>query len=565
MVNKTVTPEETGEYFFGKTKRKATCSANPYPCRRVNIPSTGREDCAQKCINNTAEVREALNGRQCQAFNFETDSGFCEVLDSDYWSGQQHGLGKRYTARKKTDMTVLREPPTDPTDCFARVYEYSDYDHWNADATENKVLTDWEKNRSGSIQVKNCANKKAVSFWDENETNAFLLSDGDNKKLDAYESGNKVAVVKFHDIPTANTETEIQYNMGIHGLIDSKMSKDTAVLVNKTRKDLIPITAEFKGDPCPGGEMHWLSPQEVRCIYKKEGLDTKLKSLDLTVNSETEPSSSGRKMMWETITGTYCEDVTNNFNKIVGKRVGQDGIDVDLRCRDLGNTQEKTREYCQLEEGRHLVDDPTTCSIEVLGQQNYDELGQQFCSNVSNRSNTWCTCYNATRDITFCEENPLLPGCVEVMAWKDSMSVLDDASKSLLLQQRHCQVCRDSGNPNQFVSSRALDACENDYQICSIQGNYGRATNPQFNATCNNTSNTSYRNTTTTSNTSSTSTTSGTTGDADDDADDDVDDDTDDDADDDDEEEDGIPWWVWLIVVIVVLMIVIGAIVITRR
>ena len=57
MVNKTVTQEESGQYFHKKTKRKQTCSAVIGDCVRNTVPSKGRSDCATKCINNTEEVR----------------------------------------------------------------------------------------------------------------------------------------------------------------------------------------------------------------------------------------------------------------------------------------------------------------------------------------------------------------------------------------------------------------------------------------------------------------------------------------------------------------------------
>jgi hypothetical protein len=473
MVNKTVPESETGNYFWSKTKRKSTCSAVPGSCKRVGIEATGRENCAYKCINNTDDVRAALNGKRCLSFNFETDSGFCEVVDRAYWSGQWHGWGKRYTARIKSDRPN-RPEPTDPEggQCFARVFEYADYEHHSVDTTEDKDLEDWRKNRSGSVKVKNCNGKKAVAFWSDNNE-AILLSDAENAKLDSFDAIDKISKIKFYEVPNPKDD-EISYDLNVFGLLESnKMSSENAKLVDKSRKDLIPIAnKDHLGDPCPGGEMYWKNPQSIRCIYKKDGLDAKLRALHPIVNSDQEPSSSERKVLYDTLATIHCDNI-DNYHDVIGG----DG----LKCSSWGETTERRRAYCMKDD--NMSKEPGECSEENMGTAYYNEAGKAYCQQEKYRTDEFCKCYNATHP-NLCKTNPELPGCDQAYEWLDPLKeTIGLQSYSLLETQKQCPVCQ--GVTTEFVPDNALKACERDFQICSITANYGQATNADFIAQCN--------------------------------------------------------------------------------
>ena len=494
MVNKTVTQEESGQYFHSRTKRKQTCSAVIGDCVRNTVPSKGRSDCATKCINNTEEVRKALGGRRCLAYNFsykdrahdnswenprEDNSAFCEVSSRAYWSGQWHGSGigskRRYTARIKDDRPNRPTPEDKRKGCYAEVYEERNQEHWNHTASEGKDydFEDWNKNRSKSVSVKGCVGNAAVSFWDEGGNRAFLTTDGDLNHLGLNAAENKIAKVKFHEIKKHDPDTELREDITIFGLTDSNNfdNPDSGVIIDKSRRDKIPLSKKLddtilKGDPCPGGEMYWKDANTVRCIYKKADFDSKATELDtITSNEDRDP----RKYMYEKLVDTYCED-TDNFYKVIGKD--------NKKCSQRGEAKEQAYKYCS-EDIERMGNDKKTCNLDVLGQANFDDLGTMYCE--KHPENNFCNCYNTlTPDL--CDNNPDAAGCKEALDKIEGMKdLVGERAYSLFKQQKQCFVCPSS----EFIPENALEGCSRNIQICGVPITVGQATGTSIQTSCN--------------------------------------------------------------------------------
>jgi hypothetical protein len=491
MVNKTVEQPETGSYFHKKTKRKQTCSATPGDCVRNTVPSKGRSDCAYKCINNTEEVRKALGGRRCLAFNFsykdrahdnawenprEDNSAFCEVSSRAYWSGQWHGSGpaskRRFTTRIKDDRPN-RPPPTDKRKgCYAEVYELGNFEHWNRTASEGKDFDfeDYAKNRNKSLRVKGCVGTAAVAFWNEDGTQAFLTSDTDMGNMGETASENKISKIRFYPIPT-ETEVQMSYDQKIFGLVEGNSfdNPDAGKIIDKSRRDKIPIAKGFNGDPCPGGSMFWKDPENIRCIYNKADFDAKARALAPIVENAQEPISSQRKAMYEDLVNRYCND-TSNYHKIIGV----DG----KKCSQVGDAQQKAVKYCKENGGERIVNEKETCNLELLGESNFDDIGTMYCS--EHPEDNFCDCYNTvTRGL--CDRNPDAAGCADAMASvEDKKDIAGESGYKMFKDQKHCFICPSSD----FVPQNAMKACGKTIQICNVETTIGQAVESDFAATC---------------------------------------------------------------------------------
>ena len=491
MVNKTVEQPETGSYFHSKTKRKQTCSAVPGDCVRNTVPSKGRSDCAYKCINNTDEVRAALGGRRCLAFNFswkdrdhdnawenpkEGNDAFCEVSSRAYWSGQWHGSGplskRRFTTRIKGDRPNRPAPTDKRKGCYAEVYELGNFEHWNRTASEGKDFDfeDYAKNKNKSLRVKGCVGNAAVAFWDESGTKAFLTSDTDMGNMGETASENKISKIRFYPIPKA-TDAQMFYDQTIFGLVEGNNfdNPDAAKIIDKSRRDKIPIAKGFNGDPCPGGELYWKDPENIRCIYNKADFDAKARALAPIVENAKEPVSSQRKAMYEEMVNIYCND-TENYHKIIGV----DG----KKCSQVGNAQQKAVKYCKENGGERIVKEKETCNLEILGESNFDDIGTMYCE--EHPEDNFCDCYNTVKR-GLCDRNPDAAGCADAMASvEDKKDIAGESGYKLFKDQKHCFICPSSD----FVPQNAMRACGKTIQICNVETTIGQAVESDFAATC---------------------------------------------------------------------------------
>lgn len=494
----TVSEQDAYGKFHKETKRKQTCSAVPGDCVRNTISSKGRSDCAYKCINNTDEVRQALGGRRCLAFNYSykdrahdntwenprgDNSAFCEVSSRAYWSGQWHAVGpaskRRFTQRIKGERPN-RPPPTDKRNgCWAEVYELGNFEHWNRTASDSKDfdLEDYAKNRSKSIKVKGCVDNAAVAFWDETGKRAFLTSDADVGNMGENGFADKIAKIRFYPIKQHNTDTELMKKLDIEGLknpnYNNYTNEEVASVIDKSRRDKTPLGKRngvlLKGDPCPGGEMYWLNPGQVKCIYKKADFDAKARALAPIVEGAGEPGSSPRKAMYEELVNIYCNE-SENYHKIIGL----DG----KKCSQVGDAKEKAVKYCKANGGERIVKEKETCNLEILGESNFDDIGTMYCE--EHPEDNFCDCYNTVKR-GLCDRNPDAAGCADAMASvEDKRDVAGESGYKMFKDQKHCFICPSSD----FVPQNAMRACGKTIQICNVETTIGQAVESDFAATC---------------------------------------------------------------------------------
>ena len=482
----TVEPSRTGEYFHGKTKRKATCSAVPGPCTRTGISSTGRDDCAYKCINNTDEVRKALGGNRCLSFNFETDSGFCEVLDRGYWSGQQHGLGKRYAVRKK-DEDVQREAPTptDPNICRVEVYEYANKNHWNATYYDTTKFRDIDKKRIGSVKVENCtAQNKAVLLWNDDKSDGIILTDGSYDELDSYGATNQISQLEIREYPTADTDTHYVYRMNKLTGLDNRFGQENVKRIRETdrKSETIMLAEEYKGDPCLGGELYWEAKDRVNCRYAKDKatLLPALKQLAATIENDQEPAASPRRGLYEDLMEKHCGDPENLLDVI-----GTNG----KRCFDTGSNAERARQFCSLGDNIYTQREEV-CTSNNLGLDNYTNLGSAYCK--KHPEATWCGCYNVMQQPNKCGAmtsettvNSDVAGCDLVFEqMKPMLAFTDPDTYRFYLNKKHCDFCATVTGADVFAPKNAQAGCASSINICSIQARQGQATDSDMKNTC---------------------------------------------------------------------------------
>ena len=482
----TVTPDQTGNYFHKKTKRKATCSAVPGKCKRVSIPATGREDCAYKCINNTDEVRQALGGNRCMSFNFEDNSGFCEVLDRGYWSGQQHGWGKRWAVRKKDDNVNREAPaPTDPDACRVEVYEFADFNHWNATYYSTTDFRDIDKGRIGSVKVFNCAkNFKTAILWNDSQKDGIIVSDGEIKELDSYGATNQITNIEFRDVPYSDSNTHYIYRMNKLTGLDNRFGQGNADRLRESdrKSETILLNEDYKGDPCLGGKIYWDAKDRLSCEYPtdKEKLLPLLKQLDATIQDTKEPAASPRRGLYEELVGKHCADPENLLDVVGTDR---------KRCFDIGFTEENARQFCALRDNTFDFREEV-CTSNNLGLDNYTALGINYCK--KHPEENWCGCYNSMQQPNMCGSmtddnnvNSNVAGCDIVYEQLSGMrGLVTPEAFRFYLNKKHCDFCATATGSDVFVPKNAMVGCPSTLQICSIQARYGQATDSDMENTC---------------------------------------------------------------------------------
>jgi hypothetical protein len=156
-----------------------------------------------------------------------------------------------------------------------------------------------------------------------------------------------------------------------------------------------PEVGRVVGEPCPGGKMHWLNSQKVRCYYEtKDQIQTLKNSLAST------KSNDPRHAMYENIKSKFCGDPKNLNTTIDGKK-----------CKDWGDAEKLTREYCTANEWEKMKAGDNACTRSGMPNEDlFETLSSEFCD--ANAGDSWCKCYNQVKNV--CEENPDAAGCKDV-------------------------------------------------------------------------------------------------------------------------------------------------------
>ena len=216
-----------------------------------------------------------------------------------------------------------------------------------------------------------------------------------------------------------------------------------------------PEAGRVVGEPCPGGKMHWLNSQKVRCFYDtKEQIQTLKNSLAST------KSNDPRLVMYENIKSKFCADPKNLNTTIDGKK-----------CKDWGDAEKLTREYCSANGWEKMKARDNACTRTGMPNEDlFETLSSEFCD--ANAGDSWCKCYNQVKT-DFCKTNPDAAGCKDV---DDQISeILKDLpsdgsgtiAKNEVKSRRHCWAGVCANDKDAFVPRERKD-CNLDVCIQSL-------------------------------------------------------------------------------------------------
>lgn len=209
------------------------------------------------------------------------------------------------------------------------------------------------------------------------------------------------------------------------------------------------------GEPCPGGKMHWLNSQKVRCFYETP---REIQTLKNALRSTR--SNDPRLRMYENIKSKFCSDPNNLEKTIEGKK-----------CKVWGDAEDLTRKFCSENNYNRLKNGDNACTRTGMPNEDlFETIASEFCN--ANPNDSWCKCYNQVTDV--CETKPDAAGCKEVDDEIDE--ILEDLpadgsgllAKNEVKARRHCwaRVC--SNDQDAFVPRERKD-CSLDVCIQSLQ------------------------------------------------------------------------------------------------
>jgi hypothetical protein len=196
--------------------------------------------------------------------------------------------------------------------------------------------------------------------------------------------------LQIKTVPSANS-SQMQYNIDIPVQEPHNFSNPILILDNSGQ------VKDANGtlfNPCPGASAKYFNSKPgVRCIYPKTG-DDGADALK-TLNGAKGNYKSNESDMHTSLAGTFCSD----SNKVFESPGGQSCLE-----RSTGAALAKT--YCQV--GSNIKSDPN-CTVENMGQANYDEVAKNYCNTTAGRADTFCKCHNVTSGV--CDANPTAAGC----------------------------------------------------------------------------------------------------------------------------------------------------------
>lgn len=209
------------------------------------------------------------------------------------------------------------------------------------------------------------------------------------------------------------------------------------------------------GEPCPGGKMHWLNSQKVRCYYETpEEIQTLKNALAST------PSNDPRLKMYENIKSKFCAEPGNLNKTIDGKK-----------CKEWGDAEKLTRDYCTANDWEKMKAKDNACTRTGMPNEDlFESLSSEFCN--ANAGDSWCKCYNQVKNV--CKTKNDAAGCKDV---DDQIAeILKDLpkdgsgtiAKNEVNARRHCWAGVCSNDKDAFVPRERKD-CNLNVCIQSLQ------------------------------------------------------------------------------------------------
>ena len=263
--------------------------------------------------------------------------------------------------------------------------------------------------------------------------------------------------LQIKTVPSANS-SQMQYNINIP--VQEPHNFSNPILIEDDNGKVKDDNGT-KFNPCPGASFKYFNSKPgVRCIYPKTA------SALQTLHGATKKSNMAA--MHTSLAGTFCSD----SNKVFESPGGQSCLE-----RSTGAALAKT--YCQV--GTNIKSDPN-CTVENMGQANYDEVAKTYCNTPTGRADTFCKCYNITNGV--CDAHPTAAGCAKKKATFDKLvAATPKDQQNLWSGMESCfgRVCTGTGV---FIPPNANQNCDKSINVCIQDIDIGSMTDSNFEAKC---------------------------------------------------------------------------------
>jgi hypothetical protein len=214
-------------------------------------------------------------------------------------------------------------------------------------------------------------------------------------------------------------------------------------------------------NPCPGASAKYFNSKSgVRCIYPKTA------SALQTLNSATKKSNMAA--MHTSLADTFCADSSKVFESPGGQS-----------CLERTEGKRLAKTYCEV--GSKIKSDPN-CTVENMGQANYDAVAKTYCKTSDGRKDPFCSCYNVTNGV--CDAHPTAAGCAKKKQTFDKLvAATPKDQKNVWSGMEACfgRVCTGTGV---FIPPNANQNCDKSVNVCIQDIDIGSMTDSNIQATC---------------------------------------------------------------------------------
>jgi hypothetical protein len=263
--------------------------------------------------------------------------------------------------------------------------------------------------------------------------------------------------LRLQSVPSA-TSSQMQFHINVPEQPQSNMNYfSPRDIVGGTVHD--DNGASF--NPCPGASAKYLNSKSgVRCIYPKTAGALQ------TLNSATKKSNMAA--MHTSLAGTFCADSNNAFESPGGQS-----------CLERSTGAALAKTYCQV--GSNIKSDPN-CTVENMGQANYDEVAKTYCNTPTGRADTFCKCYNITNGV--CDAHPTAAGCAKKKATFDKLVAATPSDQQDVwsgMEACFGRVCTGTGV---FIPPNVNQNCDKSVNVCIQDIDIGSMTDSNITPVC---------------------------------------------------------------------------------
>ena len=380
--------------------------------------------CSNK--NVAGDCNSTCNVKLYQHWGHKGDPGAIYGYDS---RGQTNGGGDfmGYFENHATSSTTTADE-----NCMA-----VGYDWWQGyDGAENRG------NKAGDIKMFKHGYRK-------------LKGDGAEGQEPRENWSDALEAIRFQTVPSA-TSSQMQFHIEVPAQEPHDYFSPINIIGNNVKDN-----DGNSFNPCPGASAKYFNSKSgVRCIYPKTA--SALQTLHAA------DKKSNMAAMHTSLAGTFCADSSKVFESPGGQS-----------CLERSTGAALAKTYCQV--GSNIKSDPN-CTVENMGEANYDTVAKAFCE--ANPNDSFCSCYNVVENK--CEDDSItgVAGCDHAsgQAYVNNRNATPSDQKSLWNGQRKCgTVCTGA---NKYIPDNNQAGCKTTIQICSQTFNVDNMSNSDINASC---------------------------------------------------------------------------------